>query len=150
MLAHVVPLFQHRLRQLFSSMASNTPLSPPPPFPSTPSPHANRSSRFGFYGGFYPGVQFSITPNAHLSSLFADEHCGEGTKLILYMQPGSVLARSFTSKDTHTPRGELLVVYGDARKSYRDAVIARETAAVRASPPLSPSDVAPSVRKQYQ
>ncbi len=46
------------------------------------------------------------------------------------MKAGSVLSRTFSSKDTHTPRGELLVVYGSARQSYRDAQIAHETAAV--------------------
>ncbi|CAM9840562.1 unnamed protein product [Scytosiphon promiscuus] len=80
--------------------------------------------------GFYTGVRVSSTPNADLSALFADQHCGEGTKLVLYMRLGSVLSRSFTSKDTHTPRGDLVVIYGDARQSYRDAEIARETAAV--------------------
>lgn len=80
--------------------------------------------------GLYPGVAVSSTPDTRVSALFADQRCGEGTKLILYMQAGSVLSRSFTSKDTHTPRGELLVVYGDARQSYMDSEIARETAAV--------------------
>lgn len=80
--------------------------------------------------GFHTGVRVSSTPVAELSSLFADQHCGEGAKVVLYMRPGSVLSRSFTAKDTHTPRGELVVVYGDARQSYRDAEIARETAAV--------------------
>lgn len=81
--------------------------------------------------GLYPGVSVSSTLNIRLSSLFADQRCGEGTKLILYVQPGSVLSRTFTAKDTHTPRGELLVVYGDARQSYLDSEIARETAKVR-------------------
>lgn len=93
-------------------------LPPPPPVP------LNSTI------GFYTGVRVSSTPDVHLSPLFADQHCGEGTQLILYMQGGSVLSRTFTSKDTHTPRGELLVVYGSARQSYRDAQIAHETAAV--------------------
>eukprot|EP00903_Cladosiphon_okamuranus_P019226 g17680.t1 len=86
--------------------------------------------KLGFHTWSSNGVRVSSTPNARLSSLFADQHCGEGTKLILYLQASSVLSRGFTSKDTHTPRGELLVVYGDARQSYLDADIARETAAV--------------------
>lgn len=31
------------------------------------------------------------------------------------MKAGSLLSRSFTSKDTHSPRGELLVAYSDGR-----------------------------------
>lgn len=108
-------------------------------FPSLPCTQTGRSRTLGLYTGLSTGVRVSSTPNAHLSSLFADQHCGEGTKLILYMQAGSVLSRGFTSKDTHTPRGELLVVYGDARKSYLDAEIARETAVVRAIASLRPA-----------
>lgn len=80
--------------------------------------------------GLHFGVTVSSTPDTRLSGLFADQRCGEGTKLILYMRAGSVLSRAFSSKDTHTPRGELLVVHGDARQSYLDSEIARETASV--------------------
>ncbi|CAM9790044.1 unnamed protein product [Ectocarpus fasciculatus] len=45
--------------------------------------------------------------------LLADRHCGEGTELILYMKAGGLLWRTFTSKDTHSPTGDLLVVYSE-------------------------------------
>lgn len=48
-----------------------------------------------------------------LAPLFADRHCGEGTELILYMDPGELLSRKFTSKDTHSTAGDLLVVYAE-------------------------------------
>lgn len=43
--------------------------------------------------------------------LMADLHCGEDTELVLYMNPGELLSRTFTSKDTHSAAGELLVMY---------------------------------------
>lgn len=36
-------------------------------------------------------------------------------ELIYYLTAGSLISRSFTSKDTHSPRGELLVAYSDGR-----------------------------------
>lgn len=57
----------------------------------------------------------STSSNAKLSALVADKHCGTGSELIYYMEAGSLLSRSFTSKDTHSPRGELLVAYSDGR-----------------------------------
>lgn len=73
----------------------------------------------------------SATPSLRTASLFADRFCGEGTKLIYYVEAGTVLSRKFTSKDTHSPRGDLLVVYGDnSRNSYKDAVVARQTTAL--------------------
>lgn len=49
-----------------------------------------------------------------LASLAADEYCGTQTKLIHYMDPGEVLSRPFTARDTHSPEGKLLVMYTDA------------------------------------
>ncbi|CAM9613973.1 unnamed protein product [Ectocarpus fasciculatus] len=69
--------------------------------------------------GGLPGVTVSSTRNPATASLFADRFCGAGTALILYVEPGSVLFRPFTSKDTHSPRGDLLVVHGGAEGSYR-------------------------------
>ena len=80
--------------------------------------------------GIYPSVHVVEVISAKTASLFADKFCGEGTKLIFYMEPGSVISRTFTSKDTHSPRGDLLVVYSDARTSYQDFEIARATSAV--------------------
>ncbi|CAN0454983.1 unnamed protein product, partial [Ectocarpus sp. 12 AP-2014] len=56
--------------------------------------------------GDLPGVTVSGTQNPATASLFADQYCGAGTSLILYVKPGSVLSRPFTSKDTHSPRGD--------------------------------------------
>lgn len=74
----------------------------------TPRPPSGRTL------GHIPGVRVSeaVSPIT-LSPVLADRHCGEGTKLILYMNPGELLSRTFTSKDTHSARGELLVVYAD-------------------------------------
>lgn len=84
----------------------------------------------------YPGVVVSSTPSVQASSLFADKHCGAGTQLIYYMATGSVLSRTFTSKDTHSPRGDLVVVYSDARPSMYDSEIASETTRILGfSPP---------------
>ena len=57
----------------------------------------------------------STSSNAQFSALLADQHCGPGVELIYYMTAGSLISRSFTSKDTHSPRGELLVEYTDGR-----------------------------------
>ena len=60
-------------------------------------------------------MEVSRSSKADLSALLADKHCGDGVELIYYMKAGSLLSRSFTSKDTHSPRGELLVAYTDGR-----------------------------------
>ncbi|CAM9138496.1 unnamed protein product [Ectocarpus sp. 12 AP-2014] len=70
--------------------------------------------------GSRPGVTISSTQNPATASLFADRFCGAGTALILYVEPGSVLSRPFTSKDTHSPQGDLLVVHGGGQGSYHD------------------------------
>ncbi|CBJ28664.1 hypothetical protein Esi_0117_0037 [Ectocarpus siliculosus] len=70
--------------------------------------------------GGLPGVTISSTHNPATASLFADRFCGAGTALILYVELGSVLSRPFTSKDTHSPRGDLLVVHRGGQGSYRD------------------------------
>ena len=74
------------------------------------------------------------------ASLYADEYCGvEDTSVIMYVNRGSVFSRYFTSKDTHSPRGDLLVVYGSARASYRDSQLAKHTAFLLGSDaPVSP------------
>lgn len=55
------------------------------------------------------------TPDADLASLYADKFCGPGTSLIYYAEADSVISRTFTSKDTHSPNGDLLVVYSEPR-----------------------------------
>lgn len=47
------------------------------------------------------------------AALHADEVCGAGTRLIYYMSAGDVLSRTFTRKDTHTPKGDLMVRFTD-------------------------------------
>lgn len=84
---------------------------------------------FRLIGGL-PGVTISSTQDAAVAGLFADKFCGHDTSLILYIKPGSVVSRSFTSKDTHSPQGDLLVVYSDARGSYQASQLARRTALV--------------------
>lgn len=54
----------------------------------------------------------AIKPTQH-SALLADRHCGKGTRLIYYMNPGELLSRSFTPKDTHSVKGDLLIVYAE-------------------------------------
>lgn len=80
--------------------------------------------------GIYPGVTVRSTPDASTASLFADDFCGAGTSLIYYVKPDSVLSRTFTSKDTHSTMGDLLVVYSDSRLCYSDSALARQTNAI--------------------
>lgn len=69
--------------------------------------------------GDTPGVAVVETINPSLSALFADEFCGNDVKLIYYLTPGTLVSRTFTSKDTHSPRGSLLVVYSEGRGADR-------------------------------
>lgn len=46
----------------------------------------------------------------------ADEHCGNGTKLIFYMDTGEILSRTVSSKDTHGTNGKLLVPYAEPER----------------------------------
>lgn len=87
--------------------------------------------------GSYPGVSVSSASSLRSASLFADVYCGTGTKLVYYMVPGSVLSRAFTPKDTHSPRGDLLVSYVDARSSMRDKEMAQETMGILGFDPPS-------------
>ena len=80
--------------------------------------------------GVLPGVTVHATEDPVTASLFADEYCSADTSLIFYMKSGSVLSRQFTSKDTHSTHGDLLVVYGSAKLSYVDRELAKQTTAV--------------------
>ena len=75
------------------------------------SSHANRTI------GAYPDVAVvnGTTAGGH-ASLLADVYCGEGTKLVYYLGPGEVISRTFTSKDTHCTRGDLLVPFTEAER----------------------------------
>ncbi|CBJ32055.1 conserved unknown protein [Ectocarpus siliculosus] len=57
------------------------------------------------------GVHVWNSSHVDFAALKADKACGNGTKLIYYMSPGQVLSREFTSKDTHSSRGDLVVSY---------------------------------------
>lgn len=47
-----------------------------------------------------------------ISSLLADKYCdAEATQFIYYLNAGELLSRTIHYKDTHSPRGDLLVVY---------------------------------------
>eukprot|EP00903_Cladosiphon_okamuranus_P017930 g16498.t1 len=63
--------------------------------------------------GHLPTVNVVNSSHVEHSSLNADKACGPGTRLIFYMGIGEVLSRSFTEKDTHTPRGDLIVAFTD-------------------------------------
>lgn len=76
----------------------------------------------------------SGTPDVITASLFADEYCGAGTSLILYLKAGSVVTRSFTAKDTHSPEGDVLVIYSGARGGFQKDQLARKTELVLGSP----------------
>ncbi|CAM9924133.1 unnamed protein product [Ectocarpus fasciculatus] len=79
--------------------------------------------------GGLPGVTVSGTQNPATAALYADKYCSL-SEIILYVKPGSVLSRAFTPKDTHSPRGDLLVVHPGSQGSYHDAQLVRRTAAV--------------------
>lgn len=71
--------------------------------------------------GDLPGVKVSRSNNVDVSALLADQYCGADAELIYYMKPGALLSRPFNSKDTHSPRGDLLVVYSDGHSAgYAD------------------------------
>lgn len=55
----------------------------------------------------------NIVNSSHVehSALYADKACGAETRLIFYMDIGEVLSRSITAKDTHSPRGDLIVAF---------------------------------------
>lgn len=63
-----------------------------------------------------PGVSIATFPRVQFAALQADEACGSETQFILYMTPGELLSRTFTPKDTHSPTGDLLVMYTDVGK----------------------------------
>eukprot|EP00752_Nemacystus_decipiens_P010095 g8996.t1 len=66
--------------------------------------------------GQHPAVHVWNSSYADFAALRADVGCGNGTKLIYYMSPGQMLSREFTNKDTHSPRGDLIVSYTEANK----------------------------------
>eukprot|EP00904_Undaria_pinnatifida_P010718 jgi/Undpi1/6777/HiC_scaffold_21.g09255.m2 len=80
--------------------------------------------------GGLPGVTVYATEDPVTASLFADKFCGVDASLIFYMQHDSVVSRSFTSKDTHSTHGDLLVVHGSPKLRRVDRELAKQTTAV--------------------
>ncbi|CAN0095559.1 unnamed protein product, partial [Ectocarpus sp. 4 AP-2014] len=93
--------------------------------------------------GSLPGVTVASTPSVLTASLYADRYCGgtKATSLIMYVTRGSTFSRTLTSKDTHSPRGDLLVAHSSsARASHHVAQLVKQTASVLA---LSEGGAAP-------
>lgn len=65
--------------------------------------------------------------NPGISPLFADRFCGDGAKLIYYMNPGELISRPIMPKDTHSVSGDLLVVYSNLDNAV-EAIRARANA----------------------
>ncbi|CAM9918557.1 unnamed protein product [Ectocarpus sp. 13 AM-2016] len=85
--------------------------------------------------GSLPGVTVASTLSVLTASLYADRYCGgtKATSLIMYVTRGSTFSRPLTSKDTHSPRGDLLVAHSSsARASHHVAQLAKQTASVLA------------------
>ncbi|CAB1106307.1 unnamed protein product [Ectocarpus sp. CCAP 1310/34] len=61
-----------------------------------------------------PGVTIGLSKSVSYGALIADEVCGEGTRLIYYIEAGQVVSRTFTAKDTHTVLGDLIVSLANA------------------------------------
>eukprot|EP00903_Cladosiphon_okamuranus_P007272 g7050.t1 len=83
--------------------------------------------------GDLPDVTVSGTSDVITASLYADEYCGADASLILYLKAGSVVTRSFTEKDTHSPEGDVLVVYSGVRAGFQGDELARKTELVLGS-----------------
>lgn len=67
--------------------------------------------------GGNPAVTIFNTSRVDLAALAADQLCGDSTQLIYYMAPGQVLSRTFTAKDTHSAKGDLLVGYAESEET---------------------------------
>lgn len=81
--------------------------------------------------GGIPGVRVVEYTHVAVSSIAADEHCGNGTKLIHYVKTGEIYSRTIRYKDTHSPQGQLLVLYTDpSRLSGQDAAMAQSSTSV--------------------
>lgn len=67
-------------------------------------------------GGYPDVVVVNATTVGGHASLLADVYCGQGTQLIYYLGPGEVISRTFTRKDTHGTRGDLLVPFTEPER----------------------------------
>lgn len=75
-------------------------------------------------------MRIANASDVEYGALSADRACGSGTRLIYYMNVGQVLSRTFSSKDTHTLRGDLVVAFTE--KEDVDKVHARRAIATTA------------------
>lgn len=64
--------------------------------------------------GYLPDVTIGNASSVEHGALIADQICGNGTRLIYYMNVGEVLSRTFTRKDTHGILGDLIVSASDS------------------------------------
>ncbi|CAM9477738.1 unnamed protein product [Ectocarpus sp. 8 AP-2014] len=64
--------------------------------------------------GYLPDVTIGNASSVEHGALIADQICGNGTRLIYYMNVGEVLSRTFTRKDTHGIQGDLVVSATDS------------------------------------
>ncbi|CAB1112782.1 unnamed protein product [Ectocarpus sp. CCAP 1310/34] len=64
--------------------------------------------------GYLPDVTIGNASRVEHGALIADQICGNGTRLIYYMNVGEVLSRTFTRKDTHGVLGDLIVSATDS------------------------------------
>lgn len=71
------------------------------------------TSSFSRTLGGLPNVFITNATRVEYSALEADRLCGHGTRLIYYMEVGQILSRTFSTKDTHTARGALIVAAED-------------------------------------
>eukprot|EP00903_Cladosiphon_okamuranus_P016524 g15245.t1 len=82
------------------------------------------------YFGPLDGVGVTRSVDVNFSAVTADIRCGEGTELILYLEPGTLLSRPLTHADTHdTETGDLLVMYttpGRAGRTWGQAAFGCE------------------------
>ena len=72
-------------------------------------------SRFRGVGEVNDAVSVVNDTRVAFAPLKADVFCGNQARLIYYMDPGEVLSRPFTARDTHSHKGELLVKHTDAK-----------------------------------
>lgn len=70
--------------------------------------------------GHHSAVTIVNSSYVEHASLNADKACGAGTRLIFYMGNGEVLSRSFTAKDTHSSRGDLVVAFTGTESGHAE------------------------------
>lgn len=77
--------------------------------------------------GHLKGVKVANSTHVDIAALVADELCEKGTRLIYYMNPGQIITRAFSSKDTHTLAGDLTVIYTGVSRRVQPPIIRCDT-----------------------